>query len=580
MREATDQFRHSQDALLDELRNAGAVVKRPNAIRCPFHADGHPSASVHAGDDGIWRFKCHACGWYGDIFDVRAHTAGKPIEDVLREAAAANLPVRRAAEAQPAAKVWPSLADIEASYGSRLDAVYRYTDPDSGAVDLAVVRYIEAGRKSIMPYIPHSGGWIARGHPEPRPLYNRTRVRASGTVVVVEGEKCVHILDRLGIVATTSPSGSKAAGKADWAPLAGKSVYIWPDADDPGAAYARDVAGILSGLAQPPTVRMVDPAALGLSGSDDVEQYIARYATLDAQRDAVRAALQGSMSTGGSADLERHIEDVLAGKWRSIPWPWSDVDRLTSALLPKTITLLCGTPGSGKTFLLLQAAAMWVDRKVPVALYTLEGDRTEILARVLAQTSRDANLYSADWMREHPDDTREAYAMRAEFLDTFAQCVAPKPDQQPDLVQIGDWIEAKAEQGTTIIIIDPVTVAASGKQCWEDDKRFMARCVTIAGTTGCRIILSTHPRVGCSDKPALDALSGGSAYSRQCTTALWLRPVYPAEEISLVTPCGRIKQLCNRRLQVLKARHGVGTGSTIGMMMSKKTLCFDAMGTE
>ena len=43
-------------------------------------------------------------------------------------------------------------------------------------------------------------------------------------------------------MAVTSSGGSNAAGKADWSPLAGRSVVIWPDHDKPGCGYAADVA--------------------------------------------------------------------------------------------------------------------------------------------------------------------------------------------------------------------------------------------------------------------------------------------------------------------------------------------------
>jgi hypothetical protein len=48
-------------------------------------------------------------------------------------------------------------------------------------------------------------------------------------------------------VCITSPGGSQAATKADWSPLVGRRVLVWPDADEPGAKYAATVAGNLHG---------------------------------------------------------------------------------------------------------------------------------------------------------------------------------------------------------------------------------------------------------------------------------------------------------------------------------------------
>jgi uncharacterized protein (DUF927 family) len=66
-------------------------------------------------------------------------------------------------------------------------------------------------------------------------------------VVICEGEKATDAATRIfpDSVAVTSSCGSKAAAKADWGPLAGREIIIWPDADEQGMDYAREVASIL-----------------------------------------------------------------------------------------------------------------------------------------------------------------------------------------------------------------------------------------------------------------------------------------------------------------------------------------------
>jgi len=87
--------------------------------------------------------------------------------------------------------------------------------------------------------------WRAKGFPEPRPLYglDRLAARRDAAVIVTEGEKSADAAAALfpELVAVTSPNGCKSARKADWAPLRGRAVTIWPDADEPGARYAADV---------------------------------------------------------------------------------------------------------------------------------------------------------------------------------------------------------------------------------------------------------------------------------------------------------------------------------------------------
>lgn len=113
--------------------------------------------------------------------------------------------------------------------------VYRFDRPD--------------GRKDVAPLtlwrIAGARRWHWRGLPEPRPLYglDRLAARPDSPVLICEGEKAADAAGELlpGFVAITSPNGSRSAGKAEWSPLAGRRALIWPDADEPGAAYAADV---------------------------------------------------------------------------------------------------------------------------------------------------------------------------------------------------------------------------------------------------------------------------------------------------------------------------------------------------
>ena len=83
----------------------------------------------------------------------------------------------------------------------------------------------------------------------PRPLYRLVELLASsGRVYVVEGEKAADAVASLGLVATTSAGGAKAAAKTDWSPLAGRKVVILPDNDAPGEAYAAEIVRLLSSL--------------------------------------------------------------------------------------------------------------------------------------------------------------------------------------------------------------------------------------------------------------------------------------------------------------------------------------------
>jgi len=109
---------------------------------------------------------------------------------------------------------------------------------------------------------------------EGKPLYrlHDLTARSDDTVIVTEGEWCADALAKAGVLATTS-GGADSAGSADWRPLAGRRVTIWPDNDEAGWRYADAVASVLRELDS--TVRVVDVDALALPRKADAVDWLA-----------------------------------------------------------------------------------------------------------------------------------------------------------------------------------------------------------------------------------------------------------------------------------------------------------------
>jgi putative DNA primase/helicase len=140
--------------------------------------------------------------------------------------------------------------------------VWRYTD------SFYVCRF---PGKQIRPLHWDGASWRWKAPPAPRPLYNLDRLRANNDagVLIVEGEKTADaaaVLFPQG-VAITWPSGCKAESKADWSPIAGRNVTLWPDADDAGRdAMAKLAPRLLEAGAR--QVRIVTPPSDAPSGWD------------------------------------------------------------------------------------------------------------------------------------------------------------------------------------------------------------------------------------------------------------------------------------------------------------------------
>jgi hypothetical protein len=109
-------------------------------------------------------------------------------------------------------------------------------------------------------------------------LYRLPRVlSADDWVFVVEGEKAVIALEKVGLVATCSPKGAGSWGNSYTEGLIGKHVCILPDNDDPGIAHAFNVFRALAPAAA--SVQVLDLP--GLPPKGDAYDYLANGGTAD-----------------------------------------------------------------------------------------------------------------------------------------------------------------------------------------------------------------------------------------------------------------------------------------------------------
>lgn len=124
--------------------------------------------------------------------------------------------------------------------------------------------------KKIRPLWWSGSRWEWKAPPAPRPLLNLSQLRArTGTVLIVEGEKAADAAAKLypKAIVTTWPSGCKAIDKADWSPLTGRRIILWPDADTVGQQAMDKLAQLLLRLPAD-RVQMVTPPPDASEGWD------------------------------------------------------------------------------------------------------------------------------------------------------------------------------------------------------------------------------------------------------------------------------------------------------------------------
>lgn len=147
-------------------------------------------------------------------------------------------------------------------------ALWRYVDAQSRTLGY-VARFETPEGKVILPLCFGQYGtgrpqWVWKALPEPRPLYNLPSLTAApddALVLLVEGEKAADAAQALfpHCAALTWSGGANAVGKANWSPLAGRSVIIWPDNDEPGFKAALGIVTLLR--SDTASIRVVQPPA-------------------------------------------------------------------------------------------------------------------------------------------------------------------------------------------------------------------------------------------------------------------------------------------------------------------------------
>ena len=163
--------------------------------------------------------------------------------------------------------------------------------------------------------------WRCESWPPKRPLYGLQSLaaRPSAPVLALEGEKSADAATHLlpGFVPVTSPNGSKSAGKADWSPLKGRAVVVWPDADAAGLDYARQVAK-LAAAAGAVSVAIVPPPA-GVKDGWDAADALADGWTAERAAELIAAAVPAEQvaKTAAAARDEKSVEAEPAGRRRT-----------------------------------------------------------------------------------------------------------------------------------------------------------------------------------------------------------------------------------------------------------------------
>lgn len=373
---------------------------------CPAHDDSSPSLSIADGATGTV-LHCHAGCDPQAVLDALALN--------FSDLYAAAPPPRPAAT----------------------ETVYVYTDAD-GQPLYEVVR-IQTGAEKTFRQRSADGQWSVRGIP-PVP-YRLPALLAAQEVWVVEGEKDADRLAAAGLCATCNSGG---AGR--WRPefadhFRGRTVYVVPDADEPGLAHAAAVADALREAAAAVTVLALPGADAGSDVSDWLDSH-----TVD---DLLALRHQPPPQPAGAATF-RPVQPDAANRPRR---EWL----MGTSHIRGVISLLVARGGTGKSSLLISEALALatgrgetlvgehVHRPCRVASIVCEDDHDEYHRRLEAamiQHRIDASEIAGRLLIATDHRARFGAEGASPGLEAwlYHQCQA----EQIDVLQIDPWVNALA----------------------------------------------------------------------------------------------------------------------------------------
>lgn len=283
--------------VLSRLKSVKPTGENQWSALCPAHNDHSPSLAVSVGDDGRALVHCFSRNCSESAICA---AIGLTVKDLFQSNGSPK-PTKAPQPAKTESPVFPTIAAYVASLGDRCGGHWTYVDASGNPV-LFIVRINKSDGKEFMQLHSVPGG-VAFGGAKGKklPLYRLPEIIDADTIYIFEGEKCADLaVTMLGYATATSwAGGANSVNKTDWSVLAGKVITIFPDADPPGMQAAQRIAGILTSLQPPASVKIV--ALPGLPEHGDIVDYVNVRECVDTE------------------DIRRDIDELIAATPEFVP---------------------------------------------------------------------------------------------------------------------------------------------------------------------------------------------------------------------------------------------------------------------
>jgi hypothetical protein len=348
-------------------------------------------------------------------------------------------------------------------------------------------------------------------------------------VALVEGEKDVHALESLGVVATTNPMGATNWHKVDPSPLHGGRIVVIPDADEAGRTWAHAVRASLAGRSESLTF-------LAPKVGKDPADHIAAGHRLDEF-----VPLELGDDDSPSVETMRRIRLTPASEIKPRPVRWTWNGRIPAG----EFTLTPGRGGIGKS-----TFHAWVVAHLTRG--TLPGVHFGMPKPCIIAASEDS------WARTI---VPRLIAAGADMDLVYRVDVITESDVEVSISLPRD-VDGLAEEigriGAALLSVDPVmSVLSHGLDSHKDAdvRQALTPLARLADRTGCAVLGNAHFNKSSGSDP-LSLVMGSAAFGNVARAALGFARDTEAEDQSCV-----ISQVKNNlgRLDLPSLRYRIDT---------------------
>jgi putative DNA primase/helicase len=396
--------------------------------------------------------------------------------------------------------------------------LYLYTDQDGNILYVRLRMDHPNGKKWIRPLSRnHAGDWTELKEPmfaDGKPLYNLHLIvkDPDKPIFIVEGEKCADALNKLGLLATTS-GGASSAKDANWQPLKGRKVWIWPDNDVAGMQYIKEVILKLSSFNI--NIRLIDISLLNLPVKGDCYDWLAQFNVLHGRNvtvddiwslpftnkiletpiiDFLKASSSRYSPGNYYASVSLHCAENITPE--PISWLWN------GWLARGKLHIFAGAAGTGKTTIAIAlAATITKGGRFPdgsqcpigsVLIWSGEDSPADtLIPRLMAA---EADLSKVHFV----GDTTDNYELRG---------FDPATDMQPLM------IKAAAIPDLALLIVDPIVNAVAGDSHKNGEvRRALQPVVDFGEKLNCAVLGITHFSKNGQGKDPLERVTGSLAF--------------------------------------------------------------------